>query len=187
MLSAEEERGGELSESDFWAKMTETVRPQCDICEARVGTIWFKEKVEDNRKEGKAQGSQKSGPRFIICQLCFQTSKFPSLYLKSDFKKITLVNQLDKKAETLPNWTQADSLELLRTIQTCTFDWVRIGEKYPDMNPHTIAKIVLQLPFKHFKNVNKLSVKNFETVFKDREGSTQFDTVNCNPLLEHVS
>lgn len=86
-----------------------------------------------------------------------------------------------------PNWTQANSIELLKTIQQCSFNWTKISEKYPELDTYTIAKIVLQLPFKYFKNINKLSVKNFENVFKDKEGPTQFDTINSNPLIEHVS
>ena len=190
MLSQEEEKHGSVSEADILVKLTETIRPACDICEARVGTVWYKEKIEDHRKESKSinNGSEQiSTPRFTICQLCYQTGKYPSLYLKSDFKKVTLVNKLDKKGVIAYGWTQAKSLELLRTIKECSFNWNQIEEKYPELDAYSIAKIVLQLPFKHFKNINKLSVKNFETVFKDKENSTQFDTTNANPLIEHVS
>lgn len=54
---------------------------------------------------------------------------------------------------------------------------VELHKNFPEETKESLIYQILQIPFDYFKNFNKLTTKNFETIFKKHEDTkkTVFD------------
>lgn len=125
---------------------------------------------------------------FCICAVCFKLEKYPNLYIKNDFKRVSLIDSIKDEKEP-QNWDDDQYKQLLSDIKECGYNLDNLIQRYPDINRYQLIKLILKFPFNRFKTINKISIKNFELLFKDKEfqKNSVLDTVNTNPLIEHVS
>lgn len=125
----------------------------------------------------------------MICQQCYQLEKFPSVYLKTDFKKVTLGEVVQKLKSQFRSWPKEELIQLVRQLKIVNCNVFDLKKFYPEKSLEELIYQILQIPFDHFKNFNQITTKNFEVIFKktEREQESVFDPLNHNPLIEHIS
>lgn len=147
-------QGGEKSNK----KHHELPREECDICGLRL---------ED---ECWVESSKKYEPELVLCPICYNQSRFPCVYIQSDFHKLELTAKSERKNSEYPPSRQ---LELINDLKEIGFNVARFKELEAKFGPpKEIIKHFLKYPLKNFNQSYRLSNSGMENLFKKREKKT---------------
>lgn len=179
-----------LDKKDFLEKLVFGVKPFCDFCGDLCGIKWYEEKI---RKKKKNEDVKSKKENFKLCIGCYDKRNFPSLYIKKDFRKIFLLEDLqkkdDKEGKEIAEWDLDKKIKILDTLKETNFNLKKIKEIFKDDTELSIIKNILKIPFENFKNFNKISSKNFEMIFKknDKKQKSIFDNLSHNPITKKIA
>lgn len=86
--------------------MSKELNPVCGFCGSICHNIWYVE------RERKNQSNEEKLKKFTLCTKCYDLEKFPTVYLRTDFKKMHLKDIFGKMKKKYVSWP----LEELKTL-----------------------------------------------------------------------
>lgn len=176
-----------LGKEDFLGKLVREVNPECDFCGIVCGVKWYEEKI---RKKKKNEVVKSRKENFKLCLGCFDKNNFPSLYIKKDFRKICVLEDLKNgDFKGVNHWDLDKKIKMLDVLKETNFNLKKIKEIFKEDSELDIIKNILKIPFENFKNFNKISSKNFEMIFKKNEKNKKsvFDNLSHSPIIKKIA
>ena len=84
--------------------------PICGFCGNICHDHWY---VERERKNQHNENLKK----FSLCHKCYELERFPSVYIKTDFRKILLNNVISDIEKKHKKWPLEKSLNLIKKLK----------------------------------------------------------------------
>ncbi len=173
-----------ISQTDLLTKLTSNLEPFCDFCGNKCGNEWY---LERNRKNKDVSTTTEETTRFLLCVNCLDKNNFPSLYIKSDFKKKNIMSHIKENSKS-KYWSVEKSLQVLKLLKDVNFNLFKLKETLNNQDSEfDIVLNILRIPFEYFKNFNKISTKNFEIIFKKSESNPKEEEIQHSPLINHIA